>query len=77
MLVALLITVLEYWNKRGLFYLPETLRQIVEAFDTNATTELISIAITIFVVDRLYQRRETEREKKRVMLQKGGDLAGP
>ena len=71
LLSALLITALEYLNKRGSFYLPETLRQIVEAFDTNATTELISIAITLLFVDWLYRRREEEREKRRLILQMG------
>ena len=69
--LAFLIGVLGYFNQRGWFYLPEALRQIVVAFDNNATTELASIAITILVVDRLYKNRETEREKKRLILQMG------
>ena len=69
--LAFLIGVLGYFNQRGRLYLPETLRQIVAAFDTNAVTELVSIAATILIVDRLYERRETEREKRRLILQMG------
>jgi len=71
LVLACLVGALNYLNQRGLFYLPETLRQIVIAFDTNATTELASLAITILVVDALYEHRETEREKKRLILQMG------
>lgn len=71
LIAALLIGVLIYLNERGLLYLQETLRQVVVAFDNSATIELISLAITILVVNRLYQHRETEREKKRLTLQMG------
>lgn len=69
--LAALIGALNCLNQRGMFYLPETLRRMIVAFDNNATTELASIAITILVVDRLYQHRETEREKKQLILQMG------
>ena len=38
---------------------------------SNVSTELASIAITILVVDTLYEHREREREKKRLILQMG------
>ena len=71
LVLALLVGGVNYLNQRGLLYLQETLRQIVVAFDTNATTELASLAITILVVDALYEHRETEREKRRLILQMG------
>ena len=71
LLSALLIGALSYLNQRGLRYLPETLRRIVVAFDNSATIELLSIAATILVVNVLYQRRDTEREKRRLILQMG------
>ena len=54
-----------------MFYLSETLRQIAVAFDNSVTIELISLATTVLIVNRLYQHRETEREKKRLILQMG------
>ena len=62
------------------------LRNIVEDFYANASTELISIAITVLVIDQLNQRRnrqheaeqkriaqeaQEEQEKKRLILQMG------
>jgi len=52
-------------------YLQKTPRQIIADFYANASTELASIAVTILIVDALYQRRETEREKRRLILQMG------
>lgn len=37
----------------------------------NASAELTGIAITLLIVDELYQRRETDREKRRLILQMG------
>ena len=69
--LASLIGTLGYLNERELLCLTETAKQILEYLSANVSTELASIAITILFVDCLYQRREREREKGRLILQMG------
>jgi len=68
---AFLVGTLGYLNERELLYLTETAKQILKYLSANVSTELASIAITILFVDMLYQHRETEREKGRLILQMG------
>ena len=46
-----------------LYFYPEAwpLGPFTQEFYANASTELISIAITVLIIDRLYQRRQTEQ----------------
>ena len=46
-----------------------TLADIWTDLSTNAGTEAIGIAITVLVIDRLYERRDQEREKQRIIRQ--------
>ena len=46
-----------------------TLANIWTDLSTNAGTEAIGIAITVLVIDRLYERRDQEREKQRIIRQ--------
>lgn len=71
LVLALLVGILGYLNERGLPYLTETAKQILKYLSANVSTELASIAITMLFVDALYQRREEEREKRRLILQMG------
>jgi len=71
LVLAFLVGTLGYLNERELLYLTETAKQILKYLSANASTELASIAITILFVDALYQHRETEREKRRLILQMG------
>jgi uncharacterized protein YjbI with pentapeptide repeats len=71
LVLAILVGMLGYLNERGLLYLTETAKQILKYLSANVSTELASIAITILFVDALYQHRETEREKRRLILQMG------
>ena len=71
LVLAFLVGTLGYLNERELLYLTETAKQILKYLSANVSTELASIAITILFVDALYQHRETEREKKRLILQMG------
>jgi hypothetical protein len=71
LVLAILIGALGYLNEVGWRYLADSPRRIIAEFYANFTTELVSVAFTILVVDRLYQRREKEREKKRLILQMG------
>jgi len=49
-----------------LHFYPEVwpLGSFINEFYANASTELISIAITVLIIDRLYQRRQTEQAKE-------------
>ncbi len=71
LILAFLVGALGYLNERGLLYLTDTAQQILTYLSANVSTELASIAITILFVDALYEHRETEREKKRLILQMG------
>lgn len=48
-----------------------SLLQIVEDFYTNISTELVSIFMTLFIIDRLLKKRSNEEEKRRLILQMG------
>lgn len=71
LVLAILVGILGYLNQHGCTYLRGTPQRILEYLSANISTELASIAITILVVDALYEHRETEREKKRLILQMG------
>jgi len=71
LVLAFLVGALGYLNEHGGLYLWETPRRILEYLSANVSTELASIAITMLFVDALYEHRETEREKKRLILQVG------
>jgi len=63
---AILIAVLGYLNQHGNLFQPAP---IVTDFYANISTELISIAITILVIDALNERRAIRQEKKNLILQ--------
>lgn len=48
----------------------------VRDFYANGATELVSIAITILIIDRLYERKQREHEKQRLILQLGSSHLG-
>jgi hypothetical protein len=55
----------------GSLYDKNTLKEFIEAFYSNAGTELISIAITVLVIDYLNRRRATNERKEELILQMG------
>lgn len=63
---AIIIAVLGYLNQHGNLFLPVP---IVTDFYANVSTELVSIAITILVIDALNERRAIQQEKKNLILQ--------
>ena len=71
LVLAILVGIFGYLNERELLYLAETTRQILKYLSANVSTELASLAITILFVDALYECREREREKRRLILQMG------
>jgi hypothetical protein len=71
LVLAFLIGIVGYLNERELLYPTETVKQLLKYLSANVSTELASVAITLLFVDCLYQRREEEREKRRLILQMG------
>lgn len=49
-------------------------KQFTNDFYANASSELISIAITVLIIDRLNQIRATDQEKKELILQMGSPI---
>ena len=62
--LALLITLLGHIYQSGTFNLSEL---VIELW-ANLGTELLSIAITILIIDELYQIRDAQREKESLIL---------
>lgn len=63
---AVVIAVLGYFNQHGNFLIP---LPIVADFYANISTELVSIAITVLVIDALNERRAIQQEKENLILQ--------
>jgi len=55
----------------GSRYVENTVFDAIKAFYANAGSELISIAITVLVIDALNQRRATSQERDALILQMG------
>ncbi len=55
----------------GSLYDKNTLSEFIEAFYSNAGTELISIASTVLVIDYLNRRRATNERKEELIYQMG------
>jgi hypothetical protein len=51
----------------GHFYRAGFASGMVQAFYTNISTECISIAMTVILIDWLYERRDRQREKERLV----------
>lgn len=79
LLIALVVAILGYINQHAKVYIESFGERrewfvdtpFVTDFYANFSMELASIAITILIVDRLYRRRDEEREKKDLILQMG------
>ena len=51
----------------GVVYTGQFAHDIVQAFYANVGTECMSIAVTIVVIDWLYERRDAKRERERLV----------
>ncbi len=51
----------------GHFYRTGFANGAVQAFYANISTECVSIAVTVIIIDWLYERRDTHREKERLV----------
>ena len=65
--LALIITILGHVFQSDGFFLGK----LFEELWANLGTELLSIAITILIIDELYQKRDEQREKEQLILQMG------
>jgi len=70
---AVLVALVGYLNQRGslCLYIGEWVGGFLQDYYANISTELASIAITVLIVDVLYQQRDVEREKRDLILQMG------
>src|SRR5512136_2684400 len=55
----------------GILYREETAARLVNDFYANVATELVSIAITVIIIDRMYERRSDEQRKVRLIREMG------
>lgn len=51
----------------GHFYRSGFAAGAMQAFYANVATECVSIAVTVIIIDWLYERRDTQREKERLV----------
>lgn len=68
---AIVLALVGYLNQYGNLYLGLTLYNLLGDFYANTSAELAGIAITVLIIDALYQRREINREKRDLILQLG------
>jgi hypothetical protein len=71
LIIAIIIGVLGYLNQYKVIYLGEFIENFLSFLSANIATELISIAITVLIIDYLVRMREEEREKRNLILQMG------
>ena len=69
LIMGVLGGVLGYLNQYSGLCIPLMPVRLIADFYANISTELISIALTVLVIDALNERRSIEREKKALILQ--------
>jgi hypothetical protein len=69
--IALTIGLVGYLNQHKGLYLGELVGNLLRDFYANVSAELASIAITVLIIDVIYQQRDMEREKRDLILQMG------
>jgi len=69
--VAIVLALIGYLNQHRNLYLGETLYNLLGDFYANTSAEIGGIAITVLIIDALYQKREINREKRDLILQLG------
>jgi hypothetical protein len=70
LLAAILLVILGYLNRKGqiIGFVPDW---FISDFYANISTDLLSIAITVLIIDVLNQQRLEEQEKSSILLQLG------
>jgi uncharacterized protein YjbI with pentapeptide repeats len=71
---ALIIAVLGYLTQQGNLPASEPLAALARSYASLVASELVSIAITIFIVDAVFRRRDAEQEKRELILQLGSPV---
>lgn len=76
LLVALVTGTLGYLNLHNDLILPKPLEYFVADFYANTAVELISIGITVLIIDQLYERSRNKQIKERLIRQMGANDNG-
>jgi uncharacterized protein YjbI with pentapeptide repeats len=71
---ALFLGVFGYLLQRGDLQLGGFLADLGRSYATILAAELISIAVTLFVVDAIFRHRDAEQEKRELILQLGSPV---
>jgi hypothetical protein len=66
---ALLGTVTGYLVEKGVWTFVEPIQTLIQAFYANFSTELLSIVVTIVVIDTIIERRAVAQQKADLILQ--------
>ena len=74
LLIALLISVIGYLDYLNVISFGENLNWVFSNFYANLATELLSIALTILIIDKLNNNRAEEQTKLQIQQQKTLDL---
>jgi uncharacterized protein YjbI with pentapeptide repeats len=69
--IAVLAFVVGYCTRIDVLNWIEPVDQLIEDFYANVTTDLLSIALTVLVIDAFNQRRETQRLKAQLIREMG------
>lgn len=67
--IAIMIGILGFTNQRELISFGNTWDSLIQEFYANISTEIVSIAVTVLIIDSIYERRDIAREKKTLILQ--------
>jgi hypothetical protein len=71
LVTAALTLLVGYLNQHGSLWLGSLTGNLLRDYYANVSAELASIAITVLIIDKLYEQRETEQEKRDLILQMG------
>ena len=72
LVLGVTIATLGYFHQNDIF----NFSILVSDFYANVAAELVSIAITVLLIDALYERREIQRRKDELVLQLGSPISG-
>jgi uncharacterized protein YjbI with pentapeptide repeats len=74
--LAALTLLVGFLDQHGTLYLGHLVEDLLHDYYANISTELASIAVVVLIIDKLYQRREMEQEKRDLSIRMGsGDNA--
>jgi uncharacterized protein YjbI with pentapeptide repeats len=71
LVASLVITILGYLNQHYSYPMPKPLEYFITDFYANLSTEFISIAITVLIINQLYERSKLQKTKDQLIRQMG------